>query len=911
MKFRITADSKDMTVFAIYAVVLLYLVAIVVLNVQALGSETKEFTLNPIYAFSLENIHYTLVIYIVCLIASFLSVKSHFFEFEKGFGIGITNGASGGYSDWARDKDIMNDNNIVKVEANQPTSDAAGVPLICNGKELWVDNGEYHTLVMGATGSGKTQDTILPTIKVLAKKGESIICTDPKGELYEKTSGLLKNKGYNILLLNFRNPQNGCAWNPLSMPYRLYKSGNQDKAIELLDDLAANILYEENNSNQDPFWEKTAADYFAGIALAMFEDTTEDKININSINMTATVGEDKFGGSTYIKEYFNLKDPASPAYVNASGTVMAPSDTKGSIISVFKQKVKLFASRENLSEMLSHSDIDLDSIGKQKTAVFIIIQDEKKTYHSLATIFIKQVYETLIDVAQASGGKLPVRTNFLLDEFANMPPLKDVTTMITAARSRQIRFIMIIQNFAQLNKVYGKDDAETIKGNCGNIIYLISTELAALEEISKLCGEKKSKQDAKTASTPLVTISDLQRMKQFDHIILRMRKSPFKTSFVPDFKIDWGEEQSPPVEYPVREKKPVAIFDIREFVKEQKNKKMDEAMANLGFPDSSSSSSSGGGGMFGMPPRGSNSPMGGKKDSIAINDLVKKIDEKLAALEKEEEEERKKQQGGLEPKYKPVLDKPSYDDDFDDLDFMHESITPKKDIKPKFEDDLFKDNYSSKDDDLFKDIDSKLNEKDRPLYDEISAKYDEEPKPKNNYKEYDDLLLDDGFGTIDKPSFEPKKPEFDRFERDRKIDDFLGSRDYNKPSEPELIMDDPKPSIPISAHDIENKVNNKLSEDLFNDDFDLLTPIEKNKPSEDKEEYTYEPEPTKAPSYTQPVYEEPKREYEEHTSAPVKEATYEEVEPVSPTREVFTTREPLTLEDVEEDEAFFDDFYDD
>ena len=415
------------------------------------------------------------------------------------------------------------------------------------------------------------------------------------------------------------------------MPYRLYKSGNQDKAIELLDDLAANILYEENSGNQDPFWEKTAADYFAGIALAMFEDTTEDKININSINMTATVGEDKIGGSTYIKEYFNLKDPASPAYVNASGTVMAPSDTKGSIISVFKQKVKLFASRENLSEMLSHSDIELDSIGKKKTAVFIIIQDEKKTYHSLATIFIKQVYETLIDVAQGNGGKLPVRTNFLLDEFANMPPLKDVTTMITAARSRQIRFIMIIQNFAQLNKVYGKDDAETIKGNCGNIIYLISTELAALEEISKLCGEKKSKKDAKTASTPLVTISDLQRMKQFDHIILRMRKSPFKTSFTPDFKIEWGDEKTEPIEYPVREKKPVEIFDIREFVKAQKNKKVDDLMNSLDAPGGfGGSSSSGGGGMFAP------SKQTAKNNENYVNDLVRKIDERLVVTKEPE-----------------------------------------------------------------------------------------------------------------------------------------------------------------------------------------------------------------------------------------------------------------------------------
>lgn len=91
-----------------------------------------------------------------------------------------------------------------------------------------------------------------------------------------------------------------------------------------------------------------------------------------------------------------------------------------------------------------------------------------------------------------------------------MPPLKDVTSMVTAARSRDIRFTFIIQNFAQLNKVYGDQDAQTIRSNCGNLIYLLTTELAALEEISKLCGVKKPK-DKEVAEKPLVTISDLQK----------------------------------------------------------------------------------------------------------------------------------------------------------------------------------------------------------------------------------------------------------------------------------------------------------------------------------------------------------------------------------------------------------------
>lgn len=574
MKLKFTADPEDWFIFGIFAIFLLYVVCIAVLNLSSLAVNGYLVGLNPFPAFGPKYITATLVFYFIALVALIASCKSYFFDKEEGIGFSSSKKTKG-YSRWAKDKEMQKE--LQKVIPTEYNSDAAGVPIMNNGKEIWVDNGEYHTLVIGATGSGKTQSTIFPAVKTLAKHGESMIITDPKGEIYEECGEELRERGYNIILLNFRNPQKGNSWNPLTLPYNLYKNGNQDKAIELLDDLALNILYDESNSNADPFWEKTSADYFSGLALGMFEDATEDKININSISLSTTVGEEKFGGSNYAKEYFSAKDPNSAAYINASSTILSPNETRGSIIAVFKQKIKLFASRENLSEMLSYSDFDIKDIGRKKTAVFIIIQDEKKTYHSLATIFVKQCYETLIDVAQENGGKLPTRTNFLLDEFANMPPLKDVTTMITAARSRQIRFTLIIQNFAQLNQVYGKENAETIKGNCGNIIYLISSELAALEEISKLCGEVKSKSDDKTASTPLVTVSDLQRMKQFDQIVLRMRMQPYKTHVTPNFKLDWGKKY-PKAGYPEREKQPVHVFDMREFVKEQKKKKLMEMM---------------------------------------------------------------------------------------------------------------------------------------------------------------------------------------------------------------------------------------------------------------------------------------------------------------------------------------------
>ena len=709
MKLKFRADAKDIKIFVGFCFLLLYFCAIGVLNAHSLATEGTFYGIIPFEAFSVRYLPTTLCLFFLVLAGVCFSVSSYFFDREKGFGI-TTQKKDKGYSRWCKDKEMKA--TLYEVDPAAPTAEHAGIAVINDGKKIWVDDGEAHNLIIGATGSGKTQNVVFPMIKLLAKAGESMVLTDPKGELYEETGEMLRKKGYNLIVLNFRDPQKGNAWNPMTLPYDLYQSGNMDKAVELLDDLALNILYDEKNTG-DPFWEKSGADYFSGLALGLFEDATKEQVNLNSMNLMSNLGEEKFGGpnNNYIKEYFNMKDPARPAYVNASGTVYAPEETKGGVLSTFKQKVKLFSSRDNLSEMLSYSDFEMKDIGRKKTAVFMIVQDEKKTLHPLATIFIKQCYETLIDVAQESGGHLPFRTNFILDEFANMPPLKDVTTMVTAARSRHIRFTFIIQNFAQLTKVYGKEDAETIKGNC-NILYLISSELQALEELSKMCGEVKSKEKEKTSSTPLVTVSDLQRMPKEQVIWLRLRMMPFKTKMTPDWQMNkmhaWGENYEK-AGYQVREKKEVQLFDIREFVKAKKKEKMESMMNGSGNnPMGGMSSPFGGmsnpfssnpfggmGGLGGNPfsslnqPK-SSTPFGeetlnsllGNNDSpkeeasFNVDDLVKKIDAKIAELEeeerKEQEEQKAKEQKVIDAEIENKEDKTLYDEGTHSDDFFND-----------------------------------------------------------------------------------------------------------------------------------------------------------------------------------------------------------------------------------------------
>ncbi len=645
MKLKFRADKKDIVIFLIFCFILLFLIAIAVLNLNSFATEGVFRGLNPLPAFSAEFIIPTLLFYILALVAIIAGCSSLFFEREEGFGITTEKKSKNdGYSKLMSEGDMKKDYGIKKVHLKDDSYDAGGIPVINNGKEAWVDDsGQPHALIMGASGSGKTQAFMFPLIRILGRHGESMIVTDPKGELYEKCGELLKEKGYKIILLNFRDPKEGSAWNPFSYPYRVYKEGNADKANELLQDLASNILIDPNNK-AEPFWEQTASNFFTGLSLGLFDDATEEEININSINMMAEVGEDRIGASNYIKEYFKSKGELSPAYIAAASCINAPNETRGGIMSTFRTKTRIFSSQEALSEMLSYSDFDIRDIGKEKTAVFLKVHDEKTTYHALATIFVKQAYEALIAVAQTCPGlKLPYRTNFILDEFANMPALKDVESMITASRSRNMRFNFVIQNFSQLNKVYGKDVAETIKGNCGNFVYIMSTELAALEEISKLLGDQKPPKAEKDKPAPpirpLFTVSDLQALKEGEVIINRFRSMPFKTQLTYDWKTDWGKKYSE-MSYTERPHREVKVFDLKDFVNKLKEKQGTNFNPMGGMPGMSMPGMTGMGmpsGFGGMP-----SSRPANNISTSLDDYVKRLDEKIAELEREEAMEKAK-----------------------------------------------------------------------------------------------------------------------------------------------------------------------------------------------------------------------------------------------------------------------------
>ncbi len=396
----------------------------------------------------------------------------------------------------------------------------AGLPVMTDGHEAYVDSTDTHTLIFGATGSKKTRLFCMPMLNCFVKAGESFVVTDPKGELYERTAGVAKANGYNIVVVNFRDIGKGDMWNPLSIPYELYRTGHKDEAVLMLNDFIRTIAGPQFESTKDVFWPEMASSLALSNLLLLFEVGSPEEVNVGSLAAMCT--NEATPHLTRLSSKMSINTIAGMNYKNV---FTSPEKTLQSILVTLFGMVRIFTIQKNLTKMLSGNTVDVSKFGREKTAVYLIIPDEKSTFHFLVTTFVKQVYEQLINEAQKEENRtLPVRVNFVLDEFCNLPKIPDMPSMISAARSRNMRYYLVVQSLHQLKSRYG-EDADTIKGNCDNWVFLTSKELDLLEEISCLCG---SYTDSYGQSRRLISVSELQRLdkNKGEALIMHGRQYP-------------------------------------------------------------------------------------------------------------------------------------------------------------------------------------------------------------------------------------------------------------------------------------------------------------------------------------------------------------------------------------------------
>lgn len=308
-------------------------------------------------------------------------------------------------------------------------------------------NGHKNLIVEGDVGAGKTTNVLFPIVDDIINKKESLFVLDSREEYINEYYNKLKENDYNIIILNLRDMDKSDGWNPLEHPYNLYKNGDTDKAQEYLEKIGKIMFYE--NSTQDPFWAITASDFFTGVTLALFEDGKAEEINLNSVNNMFNGIDKKFGVTDYITEYFKSKDVTSKPYIFASTTFLAPRETKGSILSVARQKLRLYVSREKLSQIMNKTTFDFNDLKEKPTAIILIAKDENKSVNTIAAMFIEQLYAILVDL------KITNRFNLILDNFDILERCNDIVDILGSCLSRNIKTYIGTRSVLDISNAYG------------------------------------------------------------------------------------------------------------------------------------------------------------------------------------------------------------------------------------------------------------------------------------------------------------------------------------------------------------------------------------------------------------------------------------------------------------------------
>lgn len=428
----------------------------------------------------------------------------------------LTNNNEHGSARWATVKEIKKNFRKEKVDNIQES----GFPVYFskNNKIVWFDMNTPHYIFLGSTGSGKSATAVIPECSFIAtaKKKKSVFITDPKGEIFSTTSQMFQDEGYKVLTLDFRNPSLSNHLNILEPIIKEYEEfTNNEKLVKLSDNENDKMKYQNNaiehlaecnqlinsvstmimadNTAKEAFWNNSASDLLYGLIALFLEDYADGKIKREQITLSSIK---KFQNSSMANKnlkvlirYVERKPYGLKSKDKLIPIITTSENTYKSITSIFNERMTLFDDI-NVENITSTSDFDFDILGKTPTVLYCCVPDETKIYYSLISIIVSLIYKRLVLLCNNETSKrLPCELVFLLDEFANTPPLSDIETMVSVARSRGMNFQFFLQSFAQLDNLYGKEVSQIIQDNCG-LAYLKTNTQETAEAISKRLGNK-------------------------------------------------------------------------------------------------------------------------------------------------------------------------------------------------------------------------------------------------------------------------------------------------------------------------------------------------------------------------------------------------------------------------------------
>ena len=342
-----------------------------------------------------------------------------------------------------------------------------------------------NILVIGGSGSGKTRFFCKPS---LLQAHSSYVCTDPKGTLLPEIGTFLERKKYRIKCLNLINFRKSMKYNPLA-----YIRSEKD-ILKLVNALIMNTKGEGEKSSED-FWVKAERLYYSALIGYIWYEATEEEKNFITLLDLINASEAREDDETYqspvdlLFSQLEEREPDHFAVKQYRKFKMAAGKTLKSILISCGARLAPFDIKE-LRDLMEYDELELDTMGDQKTALFVILSDTDSTFNFVAALMYSQLFNLLCDKADDFyGGRLPVHVRLILDEFANIGQIPNFDKLIATIRSREISASIILQSQSQLKTIY-KDAADTIVGNCDSTLFLGGKEKSTLKEISELLGKE-------------------------------------------------------------------------------------------------------------------------------------------------------------------------------------------------------------------------------------------------------------------------------------------------------------------------------------------------------------------------------------------------------------------------------------
>ena len=342
-----------------------------------------------------------------------------------------------------------------------------------------------NVLVIGGSGSGKTRFYVKPN---LMQMHSSYCVTDPKGTIVLECGKMLEDNGYEIKILNTINFKKSMKYNPFA-----YLRSEKD-ILKLVQTIIANTKGEGEKSGED-FWVKAEKLYYTALIGYIFYEAPREEKNFATLLDMIDASEVREDDETYMNpidrlfEALEKREPTHFAVKQYKKYKLAAGKTAKSILISCGARLAPFDIQE-LRDLMKEDELELDTLGDRKTALFVIISDTDDTFNFVVSIMYSQLFNLLCDKADDEyGGRLPVHVRCLLDEFANIGLIPKFEKLIATIRSREISASIILQAQSQLKAIY-KDNADTIVGNCDSTLFLGGKEKTTLKELSETLGKE-------------------------------------------------------------------------------------------------------------------------------------------------------------------------------------------------------------------------------------------------------------------------------------------------------------------------------------------------------------------------------------------------------------------------------------